>query len=148
MLSYLTSFLIAFFGTLGFTILFNGPKGTVVKASTIGAIGWVVFLFAIDHGYSNMWGTFLGALSVGLIGEVMANLYRKPATVFIIPGIIPLVPGYGIYYTMNAIIQKSFSLALNKGVEAIFVAVAIATALIVSSTFGRVVRFAKQNRAL
>ena len=137
---YLMNAIFAFLGTLGFTILFNCPKNNVFKASLIGALGWTAYLFAVDSGQSVIMGTFVGALTVGLIGELFANKFRSPATVFIIPGIIPLVPGYAVYYTMLSITKEEYSVAAAKGFEALFVALAIATALIITATIGRLIR--------
>lgn len=145
---YITNFIFAFLGTMGFTIMFNTPKNSVVKASTIGALGWLVYLFTGSHGQSPITATFVGALTVGLLGELFASKFRSPATVFVIPGIIPLVPGYGIYYTMASIITKSYNTATTKGFEALFIALAIATALIITSTVGRLIRNNKSSRIM
>lgn len=139
-MAYLLSAVYAFFGTMGFTVLFNCPKKSVLKASLIGALGWTSYLLTVDSGQSVIMGTFIGAITVGLIGELFANKFRSPATIFIIPGIIPLVPGYGIYYTMISIITKDYATATTKGFEALFVALAIATALIITATIGRLIR--------
>lgn len=147
-MTYLWSAIFAFFGTMGFTILFNCPKKSVVKASFIGALGWTAYLITVDYGQGVIMGTFVGAVTVGLIGELFANRFRSPATIFIIPGIIPLVPGYGIYYTMSAIITKDYNTAASKGFEALFVALAIATALIITSTIGRLIRNNKTSHIM
>lgn len=147
-MTYFWSAIFAFFGTLGFTILFNCPKKSVFKASLIGALGWTSYLLTVDSGQSVITATFVGAITVGLIGELFANTFRSPATIFIIPGIIPLVPGYGIYYTMISIITKDYNTATTKGFEALFVALAIATALIITSTVGRLIRNNKTSHIM
>lgn len=147
-MTYLMSALFAFFGTMGFTVMFNCPKKSVIKASAIGALGWTAYLLVVDQGQSVISASFVGAITVGLIGELFASKFRSPATVFIIPGIIPLVPGYGIYYTMISIITKDYSTAATKGFEAFFVALAIATALIITSTIGRLIRNNKSSRIM
>jgi uncharacterized membrane protein YjjB (DUF3815 family) len=93
-------------------------------------------------------GAFIGAITVGLVGELFANRFRSPATIFIIPGIIPLVPGYGIYYTMTSIITKDYSTAASKGFETLFVALSIATALIITATIGRLIRNNKTSHIM
>ena len=47
-------------------------------------------------------------------------------TVFLICGIFPLVPGAGIYYTGYNFFMGNDTLALEKGLETIKIAVAIA----------------------
>lgn len=145
---YLSSVVFAFFGTMGFTIMFNSPKNSIVKASGIGALGWLAYLIALDYQHSVIMATFVAAVTVGLLGELFASKFRSPATVFIIPGIIPLVPGYGIYYTMISIITKDYHTAANKGFETLFVALAISTALIITSTIGRLIRNNKSSKIM
>lgn len=138
---------ISLISTLGFAVLFNIPRRHLLTASINGALGWTLYTLVITTGGTVIPASFAGAITVGLMGELFANLFRKPATIFIIPGIIPFVPGYGIYYTMISILDKNFSEAVSKGSESFFIAVAIASGLIVSSTLGRFIRTRKQKKA-
>ena len=76
---------------------------------------------------------------------MFAKYFKKPATVFIIPGIITLVPGAGMYYTMLALIKKDFHEAANTGTETIFIAAAIAIGIILSSTMSRSIKRVKNK---
>ena len=40
---------------------------------------------------------------VSALAELLARLLKAPATIFLVIGIIPLVPGGGLYYTMDYI---------------------------------------------
>jgi uncharacterized membrane protein YjjB (DUF3815 family) len=137
--------LISLISTLGFAVLFNIPRRHLLTASINGALGWVMYSLVLMSGGSVIPASFAGAVTVGLMGELLANLFRKPATIFIIPGIIPFVPGYGIYYTMISILEKNFEAAVSKGSDSFFIAVAIASGLIVSSTVGSFIRTRKQR---
>jgi uncharacterized membrane protein YjjB (DUF3815 family) len=119
---------------MGFAILFNIPKDTIIKSGIVGALGWFINLNISNIFDSAIAGTFSAALAVGIMGEILSRNFRKPATIYIIPGIIPLVPGAGMYYTMFALIGKNFSDAANLGTETLFIAVAIASGIIISST--------------
>jgi uncharacterized membrane protein YjjB (DUF3815 family) len=132
--------IISLLSTLGFAVLFNIPRRHLLTASVNGALGWILYTLILYWGGSAIPACFVGAVTVGLVGELLANLYRKPATIFIIPGIIPFVPGYGIFYTMNSIMLQNFTEAVSKGSESLLIAVAIASGLIVSSSLGRIIR--------
>lgn len=69
---------------------------------------------------------------------------KKPATVFITPGIVSLVPGAGMYYTMLYLVQKDYSQATIAGSETFFMAAAIAIGIIVSTIFSRSLRYFKK----
>ncbi len=130
-------FLLALVSTIGFCILFNVPRDSIFKAGIIGSIGWIVYISISDIFDSTVGGAFVGALTIGILGEIFARLFKKPATIFIIPGIIPLVPGAGSYYTMLAIIEKRYTDAANFGSETIFIALSISSGIIIASTISK-----------
>ena len=102
---YLQAFVFAYFATVAFGVLFQGPKPILWRSGLIGAMGWVVFsglegLFAI-HSFS---ANFLATVLIAIVSEIFAR-WKEPVTVFEIPAIIPLVPGFGMYRGMNYILQ-------------------------------------------
>jgi len=137
---YIKEFIYAFLCTVGFSVLFNIPRRLMVYSGFCGAIGWIVYSLVSNNLNSLITATFLGALVVGISGEIFARRLKKPATVFVIPGIIPLVPGYGLYYSMLKIIEKNYEEAISVGFEAILVAIAIASAVIIATSVGRIMR--------
>lgn len=137
-------FFLSFMSTMGFAILFNCPKNSLIYAGITGAISWILF-FLLNNLGNYIVATFIGALSVGLLGEFLARKSKKPATLYITAGIIPLVPGAGMYYTMLHLIEKNFILAANKGVETFFIAAAISMGIIISSIFSKSINRVRQK---
>lgn len=136
----LLSAIFALFSTIGFAVLFNIPRRSLLLAGLCGALGWTVLTLSHDAGASLAGANFLGAMSVGMAAELMAIAKRQPATLFLVPGIIPLVPGYGLYRTVQEIIAQNQSAAAAAGFETILVALVIATALLLSASASRIVR--------
>lgn len=136
---YVQQLLYAFLATVGFAVIFNAPKDTIVKSGLHGMAGWAVYLLTKEFTSSPIGGSFLAALTVGILGEIFAKVFKKPSTTFTIPGIIPLVPGAGIYYTMLALTKKNFFSAADSGSQTILVSIAIASGIIVSSSFNRAI---------
>ncbi|PAB58802.1 threonine/serine exporter family protein [Anaeromicrobium sediminis] len=128
-------FIYSFLATLGFCIFFNVPKKDLLYGSITGSIGWTLYTYLNGISNSASLSSFISATIIALLGEVFARINRKPVTVFIIPGIVPLVPGYGMYLTMLDIINNDFNSAAKTGSDTIFVAGSIAIGVIlVSST--------------
>lgn len=138
-------FLIATICSISFAILFNCPKRELISAGLCGGLGWVVYSVIKVLTSSVSLSVLFAAIAVGLLGEALAHRNKKPATVFIVPGIIPLVPGYGLYYTMLTVIESGLGAASAIGIETIFAAISIASGLIISSALGKVFR-KKANR--
>jgi|LGOV01.1.fsa_nt_gb uncharacterized membrane protein YjjB (DUF3815 family) len=133
-------FIYAFFASVGFSVLFNIPRKEMIYAGIAGAIGWTFYEQLQVYGVSPIFTSFVGALFVGILAEIFAKIRKMPATVFVVPGIIPLVPGYGLYFSMLSIIEKNYNEAIRVGFETIMIAVVIASAIILSTTFGKLIR--------
>lgn len=137
--------ILAFLSTIGFSILFSTPKKEVPYAGIAGGMAWGLYSIMTNLFHSNIAGTLFGALTVGLLGELLARIRKKPAILYITSGIVPLVPGAGMYYTMLAVLDNDFILAANKGVETFFIAAAIAVGVIISSAFSRSINRVKHK---
>lgn len=74
-------------------------------------------------------GYFISALFVAAASEIYASILKKPATIFIIPGIIPFVPGGGIYETMLYSLWGNMGLASATGFRTLTAAGAIAAGI-------------------
>ena len=132
--------LYAFICTAGFAILFNIPKKNIIQSGIGGALGWVVYVSAQSTLDSVVFSAFVGAFVVGIVGEIFARIYKEPGTIFVVPGIIPLVPGYGLYYAMLKSVENDYPAAMQSGLETFLVAIAIASAIISTTSIGRIIK--------
>ena len=121
----------AFIGTIGFSALFGAPRRYYIDCGLAGTAGWAVYLLLASAGPTHVVGAaFLGALAVAVMAHLLAVTRRCPVTVFLICGIIPLVPGGGIFWTAYYIITNQLRLAATTGFTALKVTIAIAGAII------------------
>jgi len=118
----------SFVGTIGFSILFNVPKKELVFCGIGGSIGWMLHYFMMDT--SPILGTFAGTAAVAAIARHLAYRRKMPVTIYMIPGIIPLVPGAGIYFTMFYIVMGEYNDAMLRGVATLAAAGVIALGLL------------------
>jgi uncharacterized membrane protein YjjB (DUF3815 family) len=133
-------FIFAFLGTLGFTLIFNVPLRHIPVASFVGGAGWVVYQIAASMGCGVAIACFFGACTVGLTSDIASKVCKEAATIFVIPGVLPLVPGAGTYYTMLAVIEGNLDQAAAKGIETLAMAGAIALGLLVMGTLLQIIR--------
>ena len=130
----ISAFLFAAVGTLGYAVTYNIPKKLLPLAAITGGIGWTIFCCFSSH---PIYGCFFAALSVGILGEIFARKFKDAATLFILPGILPLVPGARMYRMTLALLDKNFSAAATLGIEVLSLAGSIAIALITVTSFTR-----------
>ena len=62
-----------------------------------GAISWAVYLIADGFGASGGWATFYATLAVDLFAHINARILKTPVIIFLVAGLLPLVPGISIY---------------------------------------------------
>lgn len=123
---------------LGFAMLFHLPKKHIIPAIIISAGGWAIYLLTFDGGRRVVLACFLGSCMVGLLSGLASRLLKEASTVFIIPGIMTMVPGAGMYFTMLALITGNYESALPLGTKTIFMAGAIALGVMISGGFFKI----------
>lgn len=86
---------------LGFAVLFNVPRRALFGCALGGALAYAVRTVLVQFGLTGIEAaTLLGATVVGFVGMRFGHRWRVPAPVFVVPGVIPLVPGYLAFRTM------------------------------------------------
>ena len=119
----------SFLATLAYAVLFNVPKQYYTTCGITGLSGWIVYL-AMCQVTTVALASFVGTLAVVLISRIFTVRKKCPITIFLVSGIIPLVPGAGIYYTAYYLVTGQMSLAAVKGLEAVKIAFAIVLGII------------------
>ena len=104
--------IMAFLGSLGFALMFNTKRDILFPACLGGMLAWLVYLIALKKGCDPFLSGFLASLFTGLYSECMARLYKKPATIFIAIGEIPLIPGSGLYYSIYYLLLQNLERSL------------------------------------
>jgi uncharacterized membrane protein YjjB (DUF3815 family) len=131
---------IASFGaTIGSAIVFNTSKYDILRAAFVGACGWLVYTLLKETAASLAVAYFAGAFVVALISEIFAFVLKNPATVYLLPGLFPLVPGGGMFQTMEAAVGGNMEKALSTGFSTLTAAGAIAIGIAVVSSLAKIV---------
>jgi len=122
----------AFIGTMGFAVLFGTPRRYYLTCGLTGMVGWAVYIM-LNSLISPAGAAFFGALAVALTSTLLAVWRKCPTTVFLICGIIPLVPGGGIFWTAYHLVANHLRLAATTGFTALKVTIAIAGGIIIAA---------------
>ena len=77
---------------------------------------------------------------VGLCSAEASRIFKEAMTIFVIPGILCLVPGAKIFYTMEALIRNDIEDMAEIGVQTLLMAGAIAMGLLVMGALIKVFR--------
>ena len=105
----------AFLGSFGFSLLFHVRGKKLFFAALGGLLSWVFYLLLRPKVEALLIASILASCFSAAYAEIMAWLVKAPATVFIIPSVIPLVPGGSLYYAMySAVIGDAKSLSAHE----------------------------------
>lgn len=87
----------AFLAVVTIAVLNGVPRKYLIYSGTVGAAGWAVYLFMRYMETNEAMSMFVAALIVAVVSHVYARLLKAPVTLFLVCGILPLVPGVAMY---------------------------------------------------
>lgn len=126
-------------GTLGFALFFQVRRQHLITASLGGALSWLCYLAVREICASVFLSSLVASAVICLWSEAMARIRKAPANVFLIPGIVPLLPGGALYYAMSGIVSGNLDQFVQKGRETALVAVGIAGGIVIGSEIVRLI---------
>lgn len=97
---YLIQIIMAFLGTVGFSIFFTVKKSRIWTVGVGGALVWAVFLGVNAVSGNEMTALLIASAMASVFAEILARIVKSPGTVLLMPMLIPLIPGGNLYYTM------------------------------------------------
>ena len=115
--------------TVGFSLLFGVPLRYYPSCALIGGVSWLAYLLLLPYSSVSI-ATFAATVIVILMSRWFAVRKRCPVTIFLISGIIPLVPGAGIYRAAYYAVTDQLYLAAQTGFDALKMAVAIVLGIV------------------
>ncbi|MBQ7568664.1 threonine/serine exporter family protein [bacterium] len=118
-------------------VTFRIPPKELFWATAAGFMGWEVMYCLEFYDINTLTATTLGALATSLCSEFMARDRRVPASIYVVPGILPLVPGRAIYNAMFSIINGQHDLSKSGAMQAILGAGGIAIGLLIGTAIAR-----------
>lgn len=130
---------------LSFGLVLDIPGKYLGWSGAAGAICWVVYILVKGAAGSTVWAVFLSSLAVALIGHLLARILRAPVSVFLIPGILPLVPGTSIYHCVYHIIWSNKEQSTYYLVETMQIAGAIAMAVFLMDSIFKMIKGKRKN---
>lgn len=117
-------------GTAAFALLFSVPPAYYLRCGVIGGAGWLCYRALMLLGLAAEPAVFLACAVVVFCSRYSAVKRRCPVTLFLIPGIFPLVPGAGIYWTAYYVVLDELDVAADKGFATVKIAVAIVLSIL------------------
>ena len=122
--------IVAMFATISFAILFNAPRKEVICCGLTGSLAWTVYYGMTQDGINSVLASLVSAFTLTILARALAVIRKSPVTMYLLPGIFPLVPGAGIYYTAYYLFIGNNEMSGFKGLETLEIAGAIVFGII------------------
>ena len=129
----------SFFAVVAFCYVLGAPPKFRLHAGAIGALGWALFLILRDsYDFSIGPATFFAGCLICVCAQILARVLKTPVTIFIVTGILPLVPGAGMYRIAQSAIQGDTSLTIQHLADTLTTAGMLAVSIIVVDSVFRI----------
>ncbi len=106
------------------------PRRFYLSCGFTGMAGWLLYHIIVSHTFSAAFASFLGTMFVVFLSRVLSIRKKCPITIFLVAGILPLVPGAGIYHTVYYLVTNQLAEASLRGMESVKVAFAIVLGIV------------------
>ena len=146
-MGYLLQLITAFLGSLGFAMVFHVRRERLLLASLGGLLAWGAYLLMGFVSGQDVVRYFFASVALTVYAETMARVVKCPATLFLITGSIPLVPGGSLYRTMQFFMQNDLGAFSHQALTTVLLAVSIAVGMLFpASVFQLLQRVRTQER--
>ena len=132
-------------GTLGFSILFYVHPRRLFFATMGGILTCGVYLLAGYFLPGELLPNLLGAMVGAGFSEIMSRLTKVPVPIYMVPCVIPLVPGSGLYESMFNFVAGNYTAAAAAGMRTLEISMGIAGGIVVASVIGLFIRPRKKR---
>lgn len=117
---------------LAFAVLFSVPRRLLATAFISGGTSWVVTTLATRSLPASL-SAFAASLAVCLVANGLARLTDRPAQLYLMPGLVLLVPGSFGFRSLEAFLRGELIDGAAQGFEMFLTAGAIVTGLLVGT---------------
>ena len=111
--------------TIGFSLLFGVPARYYPSCALIGGVSWLAYLLLLPYSSVSI-ATFAATVIVILMSRWFAVRKRCPVTIFLISGIIPLVPGVALTNGIRDVANCDYLSGTIRAIDAVLIAAGIA----------------------
>lgn len=137
----------SFVAAAGFGVLFNAPRNSLVPAGLVGMCGWILYYVLAGEGMDVVPATVFASMLVAVLSQLCARALKTPIIIFIVSGIIPLVPGGIAYDAMRNFVENDYFTAVQLSAKVMLLSGGIAIGLMFSEVANQIIRNQIRKRA-
>ena len=128
----------AFVAAAVLPIIFGIPKRHILADGVVGALGWLCYLLVAQK-LTVVMATLFASMLVAFLSNLIAKVMKAPVTVFLIPGILSMVPGTSIYRVIYYMMHNDTDSTRYYLIETLQIAGMIVFAILIIETLFSVI---------
>lgn len=136
----------SFIAAAAFSVIFNTPKNRLIQCGLVGMLGWFIYIILTVNNIDSVVATVVASILVAVLSQLCAKFYKTPIIIFIVSGIIPLVPGGLAYDAMRKFVENDYNLAIQLAAKAFLTSGAIAIGIVFSEIINQLIRKARWKK--
>lgn len=134
-------------GSCAFALIFKMQRRHLLMVSISALITYFVYYTVSFFGGGFFVASFAATCFAAAFGELCARIFHAPVILYLVTGMIPIVPGGEAYYAMKYLLEKDMARASEKLLSTGGVALGIAGGVaLVSLLFGVLSDHLKKKR--
>ena len=142
----LLQIVMAFFGTIGFGILFRSRGKKLLLGGLGGMLSWTLFLLLGCWIESEPIRYFIVSVIISVYAEVLARICKTPAGTFGILSLVPLVPGGGLYYSADYALSGDMGAFVEKALSTLSLTAMLSVGIVLVAAFAKFISSVRRNR--
>lgn len=142
----LLQIVMAFFGTIGFGILFRSRGKKLLLGGLGGMLSWTLFLVLGHWIESEPIRYFIVSVIISIYAEVLARICKTPAGTFGILSLVPLVPGGGLYYSADYALSGDMGAFAEKALSTLSLTAMLSVGIVLVAAFAKFISSVRRNR--
>ena len=125
--------------SVGYGIVFNNKYKHLPIVGVGALLATLTYLIANELAANSFVAVMCGTIFATLLAELLARLLKSPTTVFLIPAIIPFVPGARLFFMMYSLLNSDMVLAKSNFNELMLASLGIAVGTILAGVFAQII---------
>lgn len=132
----------------GYCIIMEVSPKFLIFAACIGAFGRLTYMFLVQLEISDIIAVFIATVIITFLAQISARIAKAPTSLFLISGIMLLVPGTFMYDSVTKFLGKNNAGGLESLLTTLFIAGAISLAIFLVDTVFISISLAKQKKLI
>ena len=144
-LSFIISMISATVASIAFSVVIRVNRKYLTHAAILATVTYFIYYTAIFFGASVFLAALISTSVAAILSETLARLVCAPTIVFMLPAVIPTVPGGSLYCAMRDLLSKNPDGASEHFLTALKIGLGIAGGIVaVSIIYGSVFDYVKK----